>query len=342
MASQAQIDANKRNASKSTGPKTEAGKARAKLNALKDGSHAKTVNPVLPQENAGELPRRIDQWTLDLDAHNDFQRELVTTAATLAWEIDRDRRCETARLARRVRQAQLKDCEQQHKEVGELARRLLYNTGPKIVPKAGQPSEDNPAAYLAGLENSAEGCRWLLDRWAGLRVLLDHDSKWTNGDMFSLVRLLGKCPAEAITDPKLNAVLLAFDAMVPGWAERFWKECQERKPLRDPGFSDFGRWRVIAEKPADAAQGVKFFSDLMDEQVARLEELLELHEEIAGDDAAELADQVSSDDSAEGERRRRQQAAKSRELRQTIEALDEGAEGRESRSDGRRRWHDTR
>ena len=139
--------------------------------------------------------------------------------------------------------------------------------------------------------------------------------------MFSLVRLLGKCPAEAITDPKLNAVLLAFDAMVPGWAERFWKECQERKPLRDPGFSDFGRWRVIAEKPADAVQGVKFFYDLMDEQVARLEELLELHEEIAGDDAAELADQVSSDDSAEGERRRRQQAARGRELRQTIELL---------------------
>ena len=62
-------------------------------------------------------------------------------------------------------------------------------------------------------------------------------------------------------------------------------------------------------------------STLMDEQVARLEELLELHEEIAGDDAAELADRVSSDDSVAGERRRRQQAAKSRELRQTIELL---------------------
>ena len=102
---------------------------------------------------------------------------------------------------------------------------------------------------------------------------------------------------------------------------RFWKECEERKPLRDPGFSDFGCWRVIAERPADAAGAVKFFERLMDEQVARLEELLELHEEIAGDDATELADRVSSDDSVAGERRRRQQAALGRELRQTIEWL---------------------
>ncbi len=37
MASQAQIDANRRNAKRSTGPKA---KACAKLNAIKDGSHA--------------------------------------------------------------------------------------------------------------------------------------------------------------------------------------------------------------------------------------------------------------------------------------------------------------
>jgi hypothetical protein len=61
MASQARIDANKRNAQRSTGPKTEAGKARAKLNALKDGSHAKTVSAVLPQEKPLELDQRINQ-----------------------------------------------------------------------------------------------------------------------------------------------------------------------------------------------------------------------------------------------------------------------------------------
>jgi hypothetical protein len=63
------------------------------------------------------------------------------------------------------------------------------------------------------------------------------------------------------------------------------------------------------------------FETLMDEQVARLEDLLELHEEIAGDEAAELADRASCDSSAAGERLRREQTARGRELRQTLELL---------------------
>ena len=128
MASQAQIDANRRNSKRSTGPKN---KARAKLNALKDGSHAKTVRQVLPQENAIELEQRINKWINDLNPRNDAERELVIEAAELAWTIDRTKRIETARLAERVRQAQLKADQQRHKEVGELGRRLLYNTEAK-------------------------------------------------------------------------------------------------------------------------------------------------------------------------------------------------------------------
>ncbi len=164
----------------------------------------------------------------------------------------------------------------------------------------------------------AAGC-WITG--SALRVLLDRISAWTYGDMFRLIRLLGKYPIEAINDPKLNAIFLAWDALVPGWAERFWKECKRCKPVHDPGFSDFGRWREIAERPADAAAAITFFERLMDEQVARLEELLEVHEEIAGDDPAELADCASFDGSAEGERLRRSLTAQRRELRQTLELL---------------------
>jgi hypothetical protein len=46
-----------------------------------------------------------------------------------------------------------------------------------------------------------------------------------------------------------------------------------------------------------------------------------MHEEIAGDEAAELADRVSCDSSAAGERLRREQTAQGRELRQTLELL---------------------
>jgi hypothetical protein len=115
--------------------------------------------------------------------------------------------------------------------------------------------------------------------------------------------------------------VLAFDAVVPGWAKDFWKECKRCKPLFDPGFSDFYNWREIADRPANAEEAILFFSNLIDEQVARLEGLLEMHEEIAGDEAAELADQASFDGSAGAERLRRMQTARSRELRQTLELL---------------------
>jgi hypothetical protein len=106
MASQAQINANKRNAQRSCGPKTEAGKARARLNALKDGTHARTVSQVLPQEKAVELYERIKRWIKDLNPRNEVERELVIRAAKLAWTLDRAGRCETARLAHRVSKAQ--------------------------------------------------------------------------------------------------------------------------------------------------------------------------------------------------------------------------------------------
>ena len=84
MASQAHIDANRRNARLSTGPKTETGRAHAKLNALKHGSHAKTVRPVLPQEKAIDLEQRINKWINEHNPRNDAERELVIDAAELA------------------------------------------------------------------------------------------------------------------------------------------------------------------------------------------------------------------------------------------------------------------
>ena len=47
MASAAQIEANRRNSMKSTGPRTEAGKMRVRLNPYKHGARARTLPPVL-------------------------------------------------------------------------------------------------------------------------------------------------------------------------------------------------------------------------------------------------------------------------------------------------------
>ena len=66
MATAAPIEANRLNAQLSTCPKTEAGRATAKLNAMKHGQRARTAAPVLPQEDPKELDAKIRRWVEDL------------------------------------------------------------------------------------------------------------------------------------------------------------------------------------------------------------------------------------------------------------------------------------
>ncbi|HEY2013368.1 MAG TPA: hypothetical protein VGH38_07695, partial [Bryobacteraceae bacterium] len=60
MSTQKQTDANRRNARHSTGPRSEAGRARAAMNALKSGLHAQSM--ILPGENPAELQNLIGEY----------------------------------------------------------------------------------------------------------------------------------------------------------------------------------------------------------------------------------------------------------------------------------------
>ena len=55
-----QIEANRRNSQKSTGPTSVTGKAVASMNALKTGIHAKSL--VLPSEKLADLEQLIDEY----------------------------------------------------------------------------------------------------------------------------------------------------------------------------------------------------------------------------------------------------------------------------------------
>ena len=106
MATAAQIEANQRNAKRSTGPRTDRGKSRARLNSFKHGMAARTIMPVLPQEDPKQLEERIQEWISDVQPRNAIECELVYQAARLSLAIDRGERIETAHLTRRVRKAE--------------------------------------------------------------------------------------------------------------------------------------------------------------------------------------------------------------------------------------------
>ena len=96
MASPSQIEANRRNALMSTGPKTEAGKSRSRRNAIRHGLTAETVIEVL--EDPEEYKAFEMSVTADFDAQTAVERELVLRLASLLWRLRRATAIETGLL----------------------------------------------------------------------------------------------------------------------------------------------------------------------------------------------------------------------------------------------------
>jgi len=80
------------NAQRSTGPRTAAGKAKARLNAVTHGLTAKL--PVLPFESAADFAVLKDGFLHDFAPQNTYQTFLVTQLATHAWRILRSQQVE--------------------------------------------------------------------------------------------------------------------------------------------------------------------------------------------------------------------------------------------------------
>jgi len=93
MTSFRQIDANRRNARRSTGPSTEEGKQRSRRNAVRHGLTAETVIGAL--EDAEDYQAFEAAIIADYDAQSTVQRELVLRLASLLWRLRRATTIET-------------------------------------------------------------------------------------------------------------------------------------------------------------------------------------------------------------------------------------------------------
>jgi hypothetical protein len=96
MTSLKQIRANRRNALKSTGPTTEAGKDRSRRNAVRHGLTAETV--VEPLEDSEEYKAFEISITSAFDAQTAVERELVLRLASVMWRLRRSTAIETGLL----------------------------------------------------------------------------------------------------------------------------------------------------------------------------------------------------------------------------------------------------
>jgi hypothetical protein len=87
MTSYRQIETNRRNALRSTGPKTEAGKQVSRCNAVRHGLTAETVIGAL--EDAEDYKEFEAAITADYDAQSAVERELVLRLASVLWRLRR-------------------------------------------------------------------------------------------------------------------------------------------------------------------------------------------------------------------------------------------------------------
>jgi hypothetical protein len=93
MTSYRQIEANRRNALRSTGPKTESGKQVSRCNALRHGLTAETI--ICALEDADDYKAFEAAITADYDAQSAVESELVLRLASILWRLRRATAMET-------------------------------------------------------------------------------------------------------------------------------------------------------------------------------------------------------------------------------------------------------
>jgi hypothetical protein len=87
MATLSQIEANRRNAQHSTGPRTPQGKAACSMNALKSGIDA--LSSVIPGEDAAALAALTEQFHNDCRPQTAIESTLVDNIVRNAWLLSR-------------------------------------------------------------------------------------------------------------------------------------------------------------------------------------------------------------------------------------------------------------
>ena len=129
MTSLRQIESNRRNAQRSTGPKTQSGKARSSQNAVRHGLTAETV--IGPLEDPADYRGFELAVTTAYDAETAVERELVLRLASLLWRLRRATSVETGLLQIQCKVSAARDPDPAQPELpGELCEVIeIFQSG---------------------------------------------------------------------------------------------------------------------------------------------------------------------------------------------------------------------
>ena len=273
--SPAQLEANRKNAALSKGPKTVEGKQRSRGNALKHGMTGAGV--VLSDEEAGEVATLAGELEAELNPSGKLGRILVHRIAAMSVRLDKCVRYDEVATAKRVRDAEADHDEARHAEVEALAATI----------------DATPAASVRGLMRTRAGIDRLIRMWWVPRGALDQAASepWRDAHRARVNHLLGFGDDEAMLSPAdapARAILGDFSRLPYGWGGM---DLDERKRR--------AREQVV---------------NLIDAEVKALETLAEDLDESEVIDRAEAPKRALFDTSKQGNLARKYEAAAERTL----------------------------
>jgi hypothetical protein len=288
VSTETQIKQNRINSLKSTGPKTLEGKRRASQNAYKHGLRAQREQVVSEESLAFES--RMQSWNSP-DGDDDVNEFLLHDNVSLSFEIERLKRSLVERRRRNVENAEIAEIADVH----DMGAKLFHDrTGPTATygtrrwgpknkrvswqEKAADP--DRPAELVRKLCSSANGCVWLLEEWDALKErLCSGPGFWVASDKFKGARLLGREPVDAIDDRRVANMFAAahalfgagkpFDDLISDMSQGALDSFERR-------VTKVHRDLVGRDDPKRARQ---ILIDLVEENIAELEEKLAEHNE---------------------------------------------------------------
>lgn len=164
--SAAKIAANRKIAKKSTGPRTIQGENRSRTNVLKHALTAAVLRTDEEVEAIGEPPE-IPPGALK---HSFPDREWLVSEAKL--------------ISHRIERAGLMEIRLRYRAA--LQASICWEGDRKSdIESIGDAIHRRPAQIVSRMEETTQGCSWLMDRWAMLARAADRDCEW-NVDARSL------------------------------------------------------------------------------------------------------------------------------------------------------------